>query len=62
MNARVFGISGKATPEALKETELSASWQQDETHRWIDVEAATQDELRQWLEPLNCTNPCSTPV
>jgi magnesium transporter len=53
MNVRIFGISGKATLQALKETELSASWQQDDTHRWIDVEAATQDELRQLLEPLD---------
>ncbi len=53
MKVRLFGISGKATLQALKETELSASWQQDDTHRWIDVEAATQDELRQLLEPLD---------
>ena len=53
MKVRVFGISSKATLQPLKETDLSASWQQDDTHRWIDVEAATQDELRQLLEPLD---------
>ncbi len=53
MNVRVFGISGKATLQALNDTELSASWQQDDKHRWIDVEAATQQDLRQLLEPLD---------
>lgn len=53
MNVRLFGISSKATLQSLKETDLSASWQQDDTHRWIDVEAATQDDLRQLLAPLS---------
>ncbi len=52
MKLRLFGISSTATLQSLKETELSASWQQDDTHRWIDVEAATQDDLRQLLAPL----------
>lgn len=52
MNVRLFGISAKATLEPLQETDLSASWQQDDTHRWIDVEAATQEDLRQLLAPL----------
>lgn len=52
MNVRVFGINTKATLEPLPETTLSTAWQQDTVHRWIDVEAATQDELRQLLAPL----------
>ncbi len=52
MNVKIFGISSKTTLQSLQETELSPSWQRDDTHRWIDVEAATQDDLRQLLEPL----------
>jgi magnesium transporter len=52
MNVRVFGISDRATLQPLPEQEFSASWQDDETHRWIDIEAATQQELRELLAPL----------
>ncbi len=52
MNVRVFGISDKSTLKALSETTLSASWQKDADNRWIDVEAATPDELRELLDPL----------
>ena len=49
-----------ASPEPL-----SVSWFEDETHRWLDVEGAKPDELRQLLEPLRlhplilegCTEP-----
>ena len=53
MKVQLFGISSKTTLQSLKETDLSPSWQQDDTHRWIDVEAATQDDLRQLLAPLD---------
>lgn len=52
MNVRVFGISDKTTLELLPIKTLSPSWQQDAVHRWIDVEAATQNELRELLAPL----------
>ncbi len=52
MDLRVFEISDEATLEPLAETALSAHWPQDETHRWIDIEAATPDELRELLAPL----------
>lgn len=53
MNVRVFGISDRTTLIPLPETTLSASWQQDADNRWIDVEAATPEELTQLLAPLN---------
>lgn len=52
MKLRVFGISERATLEPLPETMLSASWQQDATNRWIDIEAATLEELKELLQPL----------
>lgn len=52
MNVRVFGITGKATLEPLRHKELSGQWAHDEIERWIDVEAATQAELRELLAPL----------
>ena len=65
MRVRQFGISSRTTLQSLKETDLSPSWQQDDTHRWIDVEAATQDDLRQLLAPLDLheslLNACLTP-
>lgn len=53
MNVRVFGISDRATLQSLPGTVLSAAWQQDEAHRWIDVEAATQEEMQELLAPLH---------
>ena len=52
MNVRAFGISDQATLVPLPETTLSASWQIDDDNRWIDVEAATPQELKQLLAPL----------
>ncbi|MFI4852389.1 MAG: magnesium transporter CorA family protein [Gimesia chilikensis] len=52
MNVRVFGISDNSTLIPLPETTLSASWQDDEIQRWIDIEAATPQELEQLLTPL----------
>lgn len=53
MKVRIFGISDRSTLEPLSEPTLSAAWQQDSEHRWIDVEAATQQELRELLAPLD---------
>lgn len=53
MKLRVFGISDRSTLEPLPETALSASWQEDPTNRWIDIEAATDQELEQLLAPLH---------
>jgi|GEM_PF-3328904 len=53
MNVRVFGISDNSTLIPLPETTLFASWQEDDIHRWIDIEAATPEELAQLLTPLN---------
>lgn len=52
MKLRIFGISERATLEPLAKTILSPSWQEDATNRWIDVEAATQEELSEMLKPL----------
>lgn len=52
LNVRVFGISESATLIPLPVTTLSASWQLDADNRWIDIEAATPDELKQLLTPL----------
>ncbi|MCA9068198.1 MAG: magnesium transporter CorA family protein [Planctomycetaceae bacterium] len=52
MKLRIFGISDRATLEPRPETTLSASWQEDATNRWIDIEAATPDELSELLKPL----------
>lgn len=53
MNLRIFGISDRSTLQRLHETSLSSTWQQDTDHRWIDIEAATQEELKELLAPLN---------
>jgi len=53
MDVRVFGISEDSTFEPLPEVTLSAAWQQDAKNRWIDIEAATPEELTQLLLPLN---------
>ncbi|MCO6042764.1 hypothetical protein NG895_02480 [Aeoliella sp. ICT_H6.2] len=53
MNLRIFGISDSSTLQRLDETALSAAWQEDNQHRWIDIEAATQEELIELLAPLN---------
>lgn len=52
MKLRVFGISDNATLEPLSGTTLSVSWLQDDVNRWIDIEDATLEELRNVLEPL----------
>lgn len=52
MNVRIFGISDHSTLSPLPETTLLESWQHDATHRWIDIESATPDEIRQLLAPL----------
>ncbi|WP_417383386.1 magnesium transporter CorA family protein [Gimesia sp.] len=53
LNVRIFGISDKSTLIPLPETALSASWQQDQENRWIDIEAASPEELKQLLAPLS---------
>lgn len=53
MKVRVFGISDNSTLIHLAETKLSAIWLDDDKHRWIDIEAATAEELKQLLTPLN---------
>ncbi|HBN77738.1 MAG TPA: hypothetical protein DD473_18405 [Planctomycetaceae bacterium] len=52
MQFRVFGISDNSTLVTLAETKLSASWQEDEINRWIDIEAPTPQELEDLLTPL----------
>lgn len=53
MNVRVFGISDNSILIPLPETTLSASWVEDDEHRWIDIEAATSQELEQLLAPFH---------
>lgn len=52
MKLRIFDISNRVTLEPLAETKLSASWQMDAGNRWIDIKAATNDELKELLSPL----------
>ncbi len=51
MKLRIFGINERSMLESLPETSLSAAWVEDETERWIDIEAADDDELRSLLAP-----------
>ncbi|QDT31234.1 magnesium transporter CorA family protein [Thalassoglobus polymorphus] len=53
MKMQVFGISENSTLDPLNETALSAAWQEDEVNRWIDIQDATNEELRDLLAPLN---------
>lgn len=53
MNIRVFGISDSSTLIPLPDTALSASWVEDDVHRWIDIEAATPRELEELLAPFH---------
>jgi len=53
MKLRVFGITDRSTLEPLPDATLSASRQEDAATRWIDIEAATEQELGQLLAPLH---------
>lgn len=53
MNVRIFGIGDRSTLEPMHDATLSAAWQEDSQHRWIDVEAASEEELRAFLSPLD---------
>jgi len=52
MKLQIFGITKRSTLESLPLQELRRDWVDDETHRWIDVEAAMPDELRNVLAPM----------
>ncbi len=52
MNVEVFGISDRATLERLEDVVLAAAWPEDPIHRWINVEDASPQELRELLAPL----------
>lgn len=56
MKLRIFGINERSTLEPLPTAELTPTWMKDETHRWIDIEAATPDELQEVLAPLELPN------
>ncbi len=53
MKLRIFGINERSMLESLPKTKLSAEWVDDETHRWIDIEDATADELKEVFAPYN---------
>jgi len=53
MKLRIFIVNDQSTLETLPTDTLSAAWLVDEETRWIDIEAATADELRETLAPLD---------
>ena len=52
MNLRIFGITDRSTLQQLEDTALSTAWQEDVEQRWIDIEAASREELEGLLAPL----------
>jgi magnesium transporter len=52
MKLRSFQITGEQHIVEVPTTEASPDWFVDPVHRWLDIEAAEEEELKALLEPL----------
>ncbi len=52
MKLSAFQIDEQCQLEAISASELSLAWLEDSISRWIDIDAASPDELRELLTPL----------
>lgn len=69
MKLNAFRIDEQCQLEAISASELTPAWLEDSIPRWIDIDAASPDELRALLTPLelhpvlldNCLEPPQGP-
>ncbi len=52
MKLKVLRITEDSTLESMPEGELWPEWPQDDIQRWIDIETAEREELRDLLTPM----------
>ena len=52
MVLKCYRLNDQGFLEALSPEGLSASWMEDDLSRWLDVEAASDDDLERLLAPL----------